>query len=66
MPTYVYQCSNCDNEELRNYGITKAQKVMTCPKCGQHSLIKCIGTGCMFKMDGRGFFKPGTSHKNIH
>ena len=58
-PSYEYECSHCDHKELRNYSISKAQKVMTCPLCGYHALTKLIGTGSMIKMDGRHFFKEG-------
>ena len=64
-PAYEYECSSCDHKEIRNYSITGAQKVMTCPQCGEHALTKLIGRGYMFKMDGPGFFKPGTSASNI-
>ena len=65
MVNYRWQCENCDHEEDKDYPITKAPKIRTCSKCGEHALYKLIGTGSMFKMDGTGFFKPGTSHKNV-
>ena len=58
-PNYLYQCENCDNEVIQNYSITKSPKVKTCHLCGEHALIRCVGTGCMIKMDGRNFFKEG-------
>ena len=65
MPCYEYDCDNCGHREIRNYSISGAKKVIECPECKQHSFTKLIGRGCMFKLDGVGFFKPGTSSSNI-
>ena len=64
MPNYTYQCENCDYEELRNYSISGSPKVVTCPECGMHALIRCIGRGSMVKMDGPKFFKDGGHSSN--
>lgn len=63
MPYYLYQCANCQHEELRNYSITKSPKIVTCGKCGKESLTRCIGRGGMIKMDGVKFFQEGGDHK---
>ena len=65
MPQYQWECENCDYKEVKVFPITKCPRIRTCSQCGEHALHKLIGTGCMFKMDGNGFFKPGTSHKGI-
>ena len=64
MPCYLYQCENCDHEELRNYSITGAPKIVLCKKCGEKSLIRCVGRGGMIKMDGVKFFKEGGDPSN--
>ena len=59
MPSYEWECENCDYKELKNFSISKVPKVRTCPHCGEHALYKLIGKGSTFDLKGTGWYYPG-------
>ena len=55
MPTYSFQCDNC------NYKFDKFQKITAktlrkCPKCKKKTLVRLIGSGGGIIFKGPGFF----------
>jgi putative FmdB family regulatory protein len=61
MPIYEYQCSNCGHhlEELQSIS---EPPLVKCPKCGQNTLKKLIGSGGGLIFKGSGFYL--TDYKN--
>ena len=61
MPIYEYQCSNCGHhlEELQSIS---EPPLVKCPKCGENSLKKLIGSGGGLIFKGSGFYL--TDYKN--
>jgi putative FmdB family regulatory protein len=56
MPTYTYQCKNCEHEFDHLQRI--ADKLLTkCPECGEEALIRLIGGGGGLHFKGSGFYK---------
>jgi len=50
MPTYLFQCSNCEHESEDIEGMGGA-KLRECPECGEHTYYRCLGAGGGFIMD---------------
>ena len=54
MPTYEYECTNCDHRFERMQGIND-KPLITCVKCGEQKLRRVFHTsGIIFK--GSGFY----------
>src|SRR5205807_4558172 len=56
MPTYDYRCDGCgyEFEEMQSFS---ADKLKTCPKCGQDKLRRLFGTGAAVLFKGSGFYE---------
>ena len=55
MPTYDYRCGNC-NHEFEVFQSMTAGVLKKCPKCGQLSLKRLIGSGAAVLFKGSGFY----------
>ena len=55
MPSYDYQCNDCENITELMRTISKRNEPVICSKCGG-SMQKLIGSGSTFKFVGDGFF----------
>jgi putative FmdB family regulatory protein len=55
MPTYEYNCENCGYQFDKLQSIT-AKALRKCPKCGENSLKRLIGTGAGVIFKGPGFY----------
>jgi putative FmdB family regulatory protein len=55
MPTYEYLCKNCGHtlEELQSM---TEPPLTTCPKCGEQTLARVMGTGGGLIFKGSGFY----------
>ena len=56
MPTYQYVCKNCGHE-LEELQSMNEPPLLKCPKCGQETLAKVMGSGSGFIFKGSGFYK---------
>ncbi|MCK4998784.1 MAG: zinc ribbon domain-containing protein [Anaerohalosphaera sp.] len=56
MPTYDYQCENCDHKFEKFESIT-AKPARKCPNCGKMKLNRLIGTGAGIIFKGSGFYQ---------
>lgn len=56
MPTYDYQCSNC-NHEFEQFQSITAKPLRKCPECGKNSLRRLMGTGAGIIFKGSGFYQ---------
>ena len=56
MPTYAYACENCDHE-FDAFQSIKANPLRKCPKCGERTLKRLIGTGAGIIFKGSGFYE---------
>jgi putative FmdB family regulatory protein len=56
MPTYDYQCDNCDHKFELFQPITEAVK-RKCPECGKFKLRRLFGTGAAIVFKGSGFYE---------
>lgn len=56
MPTYEYQCANCDYKFEKFQSMT-ASALRKCPKCGKAALKRLIGTGAGVIFKGSGFYE---------
>lgn len=56
MPTYQYECEQCDHafEELQSMTDKKLRK---CPECGKLKLVRLIGSGSGIIFKGTGFYE---------
>lgn len=66
MPTYEYQCANCDYKFEKFQSMT-ASTLRKCPKCGKAALKRLIGTGAGVIFKGSGFYETdyrSESYKN--
>lgn len=56
MPTYEYQCDQCQHrfEEFQSF---TAPKLTKCPACGAESLRRLFGTGAAILFKGSGFYE---------
>ena len=55
MPTYVFVCKKCKNEEDILLTMSKRNEPQKCKKCGE-IMIRCIGGGSGFIFKGDGFY----------
>lgn len=56
MPTYDYECKNCDhNWEV--FQSIKAKPIRKCPECGKLKAKRMIGTGAGIIFKGSGFYE---------
>ncbi len=55
MPTYDYECTQCDHKFEAFQNITAAP-LRKCPKCGRKSLRRLIGGGAGIIFKGSGFY----------
>ena len=62
MPTYNFSCENCGYKQQKLVSILYSKK-SKCPKCQKYSLIRLIGKGCGFKLNGKDFYKKGWNIK---
>lgn len=56
MPTYDYQCSECDHEFELFQQMSDSVK-RKCPECGKNRLKRLIGTGAGIIFKGGGFYE---------
>lgn len=56
MPTYDYQCSNCDHTFEEFQSIT-AKPLRKCSQCGKNTLKRLIGCGAGVIFKGSGFYE---------
>ena len=55
MPTYDYQCNNCEHE-FEFFQSMNAKVLKKCPECGKLSLKRLIGSGAAVLFKGSGFY----------
>ena len=55
MPTYDYECRNCDHE-FEFFQSMSAGVLKKCPECGKLSLKRLIGPGAAVLFKGSGFY----------
>ena len=63
MPTYQYECADCGHEFEKLQSMTDP-KLKKCPKCGQSSLHRLIGTGSGIIFKGTGFYETDYKKKS--
>lgn len=63
MPTYDYQCDNCDHEFEKFQSIT-ANPLRKCPECGKMKLQRLIGSGAGIIFKGSGFYETDYRSKS--
>lgn len=56
MPTYDYECANCDNKWEEFQSIT-AKPLRKCPECGKLKAKRVIGAGGGIIFKGSGFYQ---------
>lgn len=56
MPTYEYECPDCEHTFEEFQGIT-AKRLKQCPECGKRRLRRLIGTGAGVIFKGSGFYE---------
>ncbi|MHC4877938.1 MAG: FmdB family zinc ribbon protein [Planctomycetota bacterium] len=56
MPTYDYQCGNCDHQWEEFQSITAKPK-RKCPECGKLKAKRMIGPGAGIIFKGSGFYQ---------
>lgn len=56
MPTYEYECRNC-NHEFELFQQMTAPVKRKCPKCGKMTLRRLVGTGAGILFKGNGFYE---------
>ncbi|MBN2068230.1 MAG: zinc ribbon domain-containing protein [Opitutales bacterium] len=62
MPTYDYQCKQC-GYTFETFQSMKDDALKVCPKCGQESLKRLIGTGAGVIFQGNGFYETDYKKK---
>ncbi len=55
MPTYVYECQNC-NHRFEKFQSMSARVMRKCPECEERKLNRLIGPGAGFLFKGDGFY----------
>lgn len=63
MPTYDYECKNC-NHKFEEFQQIKDEVLSICPKCKENKLVRLIGAGAAIIFKGSGFYcndKKGVS-----
>ncbi len=63
MPTYEYQCDNCQHEFEKFQSIT-ANSLRKCPECGKMKLQRLIGSGAGIIFKGSGFYETDYRSKS--
>lgn len=63
MPTYDYQCKQC-GYTFETFQSMKDDALKVCPKCGQESLKRLIGTGAGLIFQGSGFYETDYKKKS--
>jgi len=63
MPTYDYVCKKCGHA-FEAFQSMKDDPMTTCPKCGEESLKRLIGTGAGLIFQGSGFYETDFKHKS--
>ncbi len=63
MPLYEYQCQNC-NYQFDIIQKMSDEKLILCPKCGQHKLKKLISSSG-FRLKGSGWYETDFKTKKI-
>ena len=63
MPTYSYECKNCDHKFDLFQRMT-ADPSEICPECNQKSLRRLIGAGAGIIFKGSGFYCTDYRSKN--
>ena len=63
MPTYEYECTNCEHT-LDAFQSMTADRLVTCPECQTDSLKRLIGTGAGIIFKGSGFYETDYKRKN--
>ncbi|WP_298863506.1 FmdB family zinc ribbon protein [uncultured Gimesia sp.] len=56
MPTYDYECSQCDNK-WEEFQSIKAKPLRKCPACGKLKAKRVIGAGAGIIFKGSGFYQ---------
>lgn len=56
MPTYDYQCGNCEHQWEEFQSIT-AKPIRKCPECGKLKARRMIGPGAGIIFKGSGFYE---------
>jgi len=56
MPTYDYECSQCDNK-WEEFQSIKAKPLRKCPACGKLKAKRVIGAGGGIIFKGSGFYQ---------
>lgn len=56
MPTYDYQCTECDHK-MEVFHAMSAAPLVDCPACGKPGLRKLIGAGAGLLFKGSGFYQ---------
>jgi putative FmdB family regulatory protein len=55
MPTYEYQCNEC-NQKFEIFQSITADRLTTCPECKKTGLKRLIGSGAGIIFKGNGFY----------
>jgi putative FmdB family regulatory protein len=63
MPTYDYVCKKCGHA-FEAFQSMKDDALTTCPKCGEESLKRLIGTGAGLIFQGSGFYETDFKTKS--
>ena len=56
MPTYDYRCDAC-RHEMEVFQSMSADRLTTCPACGEAKLRRLIGSGAGIIFKGSGFYE---------
>lgn len=63
MPTYEYECRNCDHK-FDLYQSIMAKPITRCPKCKKDKVHRLIGRGAGIIFKGSGFYQ--TDYRSDH
>lgn len=63
MPTYEYQCENC-NHEFEQFQSIISNPLKKCPECKKMKLNRLIGTGGGIIFKGSGFYETDYRSEN--
>ncbi len=64
MPTYQYECSEC-NYSFEILQSMTDRKLKKCPQCGKRKLDRLLGTGSGIIFKGSGFYETDYKKKNL-
>jgi putative FmdB family regulatory protein len=62
MPTYQYECENCEYSFEQSQSMTE-KRLSKCPKCGKNKLARLIGSGSGIIFKGSGFYETDYKQK---